>query len=265
LAYAGLLADFQENMILFKGIRVIAPFRRDSPFVDKLGPGVTGSRGDICRLLLRQLRKLMDSDIVFNTRAEIIDPEKGDVRIGDSVHNFDLICGADGGESDVPVLFLKSITHKSVFAAGGRTRDSCGFQTIASGQHSNHSSMIALDLHLDELDPELLHIFGMHPCFQVAGAINGPPAGKTTPLWFCQLGTNGPLPSFRSPIDAMVWLQENCPFVAKHASDASVARFYGAKSVPSGRWKVVDTFVKVRILLVVLCCKYFHEQRGKLF
>lgn len=188
---------------------------------DELGSGVTGSRGEICRVLLRCLReRFPECEVVFETAAELVDGST-QVRIGASLRHFDLVCGADG--------------------AGSRTREELGIR-FESGQFSNCSTMIRMDQNLDELDPTFLHFFSFPPVMLVAGAVNGP----QNPLWFCQIGTDGPIPEMSSE-----WLRCNCPALLKWVSEKEMTAWSKyASSVPSGRWKILDSFVKGNVALI---------------
>lgn len=230
LEYAGVRGRLVRELIPFKGIRV-STARLAFDNAHRSG-GVTGSRGDICRSLLRELESC-GRDVVelrFETPATVVDADAGLVQIGQEAtpRQFDLVVGADG--------------------AGSGTRAALGI-SIAAGAYTNHGSMIRLDVGVDALDPSWLYMLGVPPVMQVAGAINGP-GGPADPLWFCQIGTDGPLGPFASPGDAERWLAAHCPRVRAHVSAESIAAFATMNAIPTGKWKVLDTFVKGRVVLV---------------
>ncbi len=230
---SGLLDTFREKLLAFRGIRVL--FRKDEPFDDVLGPGVTGSRGEICALLLEEAKKSKRVSILFSTTADVVDAEAGIVRINSSgsEESFDLVVGADG--------------------AGSRTRETLGIKMSSSGQHPNFSTMVQMNRNLDQLDPSFLHVLGLPPVFLVAGAID-----KKKVSWFCQIGTNTAIPNFD-------WILKNChgllPFISPETKQNII-------SIPSGRWKLFETFVKVFIALffphlVFVCVCVFLKNKTK--
>ncbi len=232
MRYAGVVD--RKDLMAFKGIRVVSPFSYDDGLMEG---GSIGSRGDICRLLLKELRLRAKSDrctILFNTEAEVTNVFEGGVQLttGDAVsqHVFDLVVASDG--------------------AGSQARTKAGI-SFTSGRNDNHSTMIRMDQNARSLDSVWLQMLGLPPVMQVAGAVNGP-GGPTNPYWFCQITTKGPLDFNGSVPHATKWLKENCPllaasFVSPKAIEEWVRK---TESVPSGRWRLLDSFYSGRLVFI---------------
>ena len=125
LAAAGVKEDLAAELLPFRGIRLFGTL--DEPFVDPLAPGITGSRGEICKVLLRVLReRFPETEVFFDCEGCVVDSSVGRVHFGNrGERTFDVICAADG--------------------AGSRVREQAGFSFV-SGAYTNHSTMIQVRL-----------------------------------------------------------------------------------------------------------------------
>jgi 2-polyprenyl-6-methoxyphenol hydroxylase-like FAD-dependent oxidoreductase len=205
---------FDAELIHFKGLK-IAPH----PWLRRLGAGYaeepyrgrgwTGSRGDICRCLQAHLRERHANSVTlqFGAEATLVDAGQPQLRIASQsdgpgeLRRFDLVVGCDGGGSGVRRAIAD---HASGFAVEG-------------ADLGNHSLMLHLDQHLDELDPQYLYVLAVQPVMAVAGAINGP-AGPADPRWF--------------------------------ASHAMVDDFSRRKCLPTGKTKRCSSLVDGRVALL---------------
>eukprot|EP00930_Biecheleria_cincta_P046733 TRINITY_DN3226_c0_g1_i1.p1 TRINITY_DN3226_c0_g1~~TRINITY_DN3226_c0_g1_i1.p1 ORF type:complete len:452 (+),score=68.05 TRINITY_DN3226_c0_g1_i1:49-1404(+) len=164
---------FDDLLIKFKGLRILFTGEDDA----YSGSSWTGSRGDICKALLRIIeRDPQTSNNVrfrFDTTAEVLDIVSGTVQATHAsaepvTHRFDVVVGADGAGSQLRC----AMTELPGFS-------------VNSMDLNNYSIMLHMDKNTCNLDPGFLHIFSVNPVL-VAGAINGE-GGKTDPLWFCQV------------------------------------------------------------------------------
>jgi len=236
---------FDAELIHFKGLK-IAPH----PWLRRLGAGYaeeryhgrgwTGSRGDICRCLQAHLRERHANSVTlqFGAEATLVDAGQPQLRIASrsdepgELRRFDLVVGCDGGGSGVRRAIAD---HSSGFSVEG-------------ADLGNHSLMLHLDQHLDELDPQYLYVLAVQPVMAVAGAINGP-AGPADPRWFCQIGFSGPL-RFGSSEDARRFLDRAHPLLRHFASHAMVDDFSRRKCLPTGKTKRCSSLVDGRVALL---------------
>ena len=243
--FIGITDRFDAGLIHFRGLK-IAPH----PWLHRLGAGFaeepyhgrgwTGSRGDICRCLQSHLLERHADSVTlhFGAEATLVDAGQPQLRIasrGDGageLRRFDLVVGCDGGGSGV----RRSIAdHISGFAVEG----------VDLG---NHSLMLHLDQHLDELDPQYLYVLAVHPVTAVAGAINGP-GGPADPRWFCQIGFSGTI-AFDSAADAARFLDRGHPMLRHFASDTKVEQFSHRQCLPTGKTKRCSSLVAGRVALL---------------
>ena len=243
--FIGITDRFDAGLIRFKGLK-IAPHRwlrrlwtgfAEEPYY---GKGWTGSRGDICRCLQAHLSERHADSVAlhFQTEATLVDAGQPLLRIasrGDGageLRRFDLVVGCDGGGSGV----RQSIAdHTSGF-------------TVEGADLGNHSLMLHLDQHLNELDPQYLYILAIHPVMAVAGAINGP-GGPADPRWFCQIGFSGTM-RFDSAEDAGRFLDRAHPLLRHFASDTKVEEFSHRPCLPTGKTKRCSSLVAGRVALL---------------
>eukprot|EP00435_Cladocopium_sp_Y103_P039325 s1523_g10.t1 len=238
----GAVEIFDEQLIKFTGLRILCT--GEDNWFD--GKGWTGSRGDICKTLLGVIEDVASPtvEVHFDTTAEILDMMKGTVqttsKTGDrAVHEFDVVVGADGAGSKLrgAMSKLPSFTMESI-------------------NMENYSIMLHMDQNTSELDPGLLHIFGIDPLL-VAGAINGK-GGKSDPLWFCQVGFKG--------LEKGKWLQEaslkdlktklkksgwpKSTDLLRYVSDQSLKDFQARMPQATGKGKVVSPWSHGRCVLL---------------
>lgn len=243
--FIGITDRFDAELIHFKGLK-IAPH----PWLRRLGAGFaeepyhgrgwTGSRGDICRCLQAHLSERHADSVAlhFGVEATLVDAGGPRVRIasrGDGtgeMRQFDLVVGCDGGGSGVR-QFLAD--HGGGFAVEG-------------ADLGNHSLMLHLDQHLDELDPQYLYVLAVHPVTAVAGAINGP-GGPADPRWFCQIGFSGTR-RFDSAANAGRFLDGAHPLLRHFASDRMVEEFSRRQCLPTGKSKRCSSLVAGRVALL---------------
>jgi hypothetical protein len=112
----------------------------------------------------------------------------------------------------------------------------------------NHSIMLHLDQHLDELNPEYLYVHAVRPVAAVTGAINGPNGAKD-PRWFCQLGFSG-FRSFKSADEAETFLKQTQPLLLRYASPARIAEFSKRDCITTGKSKRCSSLVSGRVVLL---------------
>ena len=225
-----------KELIKFCGIKmrnfVHGLVNYDEPYN---GRGWTGSRGDICSSLEREiLSKPKPAKLVFNTEATIVNINEGTVQVGSdkAVLTFDLIIGCDGGGSS---------------ARAALKAQSPGF-TVESTDLGNHSIMLHFDQSTSELDPKWLHIFSPDPTLSVAGAICGE-KGPEEPRWFCQIGFSGKK-SFASPEEAEKFLKDANPLLLKYASKKSITDFSKRECLPTGKAKKCSSLTAGRVVLL---------------
>jgi kynurenine 3-monooxygenase len=241
--YVNVVDRLNEELIHFKGIYFVSnPMK---VFWDGKIPsnGWTGSRGDICRVLLKELEQRnfgSVSTVHFNSNVTSISVTTGCLTVEhhdgpkkrDVLYTFDLIVAADGGGS-----MARSALQKSV----------PGF-TVSSHELPNHSRMLHLDQNTAALDPGYLHVMGLPPVLLVAGAINGE-RGRDSPKWFCQVGTVGKR-TYSSPDEAKLHLAQACPSLLTYATDSALADFASRECMPTGRSKVCSSFAGGRVVLL---------------
>jgi kynurenine 3-monooxygenase len=197
------------------------------------GRGWTGSRGDICSSLEREiLSRYNAAKLVFNTEANVVDINEGTVKVGTKVFSFDLIVGCDGGGSSVRAAM----------------KDQCRDFSVESTDLGNHSIMLHFDQNTAELNPTWLHIFSPEPLLSVAGAICGE-KGPEEPRWFCQIGFSGKK-SFATVEEAEAFLQSANPLLLRYASKKSIADFSKRECLPTGKAKKCSSLAAGRVVLL---------------
>ena len=243
--HVGATKRFDQELIRFRGIKYALPAwtnRAPNKTMTEayLGQGWTGSRGDICRALQTELNqvKLPNTRLLFSTEAHLTDASKGILFLESSDNKisheetFDMIIGCDGG--------------------GSATRSSLqqldpSF-SVSSMDLGNHSIMLHLDQHLDELNPEYLYVHAVRPVAAITGAVNGPNWPKD-PRWFCQLGFSG-FRSFSSTDEAEKFLLQTQPLLLRYASPARIAEFSQRDCLATGKSKRCSSLVSGRVVLL---------------
>ena len=243
--HVGATKRFDQELIRFRGLKYALPawtnLAPNKTITEAYpGQGWTGSRGDICRVLQAELSQVQSPStrLVFSTQAHLIDAKKG-ILLLESTDNgisheetFDMIIGCDGG--------------------GSATRSSLqqldpSF-SVSSMDLGNHSIMLHLDQHLDELNPEYLYVHAVRPVAAVTGAINGS-NGPKDPRWFCQLGFSG-FRRFASADEAKKFLQQTQPLLLRYASPARIAEFSQRDCIATGKSKRCSSLVSGRVVLL---------------
>ena len=243
--HVGATKRFDQELIRFRGLKYSLPIWTNLAPNKTIteaypGQGWTGSRGDICRVLQAELSQVQSPStrLVFSTQAHLIDAKKG-ILLLESTDNrisheetFDMIIGCDGG--------------------GSATRSSLqqldpSF-SVSSMDLGNHSIMLHLDQHLDELNPEYLYVHAVRPVAAVTGAINGS-NGPKDPRWFCQLGFSG-FRRFASADEAKKFLQQTQPLLLRYASPARIAEFSQRDCIATGKSKRCSSLVSGRVVLL---------------
>ena len=243
--HVGATKRFDQELIRFRGIKYALPAwtnRAPNKTMTEAYPGQgwTGSRGDICRALQTELNqvKLPNTRLLFSTEAHLTDASKGILFLESSDNKisheetFDMIIGCDGG--------------------GSATRSSLqqldpSF-SVSSMDLGNHSIMLHLDQHLDELNPEYLYVHAVRPVAAITGAVNGP-NGPKDPRWFCQLGFSG-FCSFSSTDEAEKFLLQTQPLLLRYASPARIAEFSQRYCLATGKSKRCSSLVSGRVVLL---------------
>ncbi|KAI9349603.1 hypothetical protein BDR26DRAFT_915315 [Obelidium mucronatum] len=249
LKYVNATQVFDQNLIHFQGLHIHFLPTSETLGLDGKFPskGWTGSRGDICRALLKELQERLDklgcsldSIVHFNAKVTDINVGAGSFKVvkgeeGEgTVLEFDLVVGADGGGSVVRGALQQQIPD---------------FRVVST-QLSNHSIMLHMDKkdQAQELDPEYLHIFSRPPVMMVAGAINGE-SGRDDPRWFCQVGVSGPR-TFSSAKEAKSLLVQQFPDIIKYCSDDAFDAFSKRPCMPTGKAKSCSSFWAGRCVLI---------------
>jgi 2-polyprenyl-6-methoxyphenol hydroxylase-like FAD-dependent oxidoreductase len=241
--YVNVVDRFNEELICFKGIYFVSnPLK---PIWDGKIPskGWTGSRGDICSVLLKELELRTtgsSSKIHFDSSVTSISVPTGCLTVEhhdglkkrELVYTFDLIVAADGGGSMARSAMQGSVPEF----------------TVTSHELPNHSRMLHMDQNTGALDPGYLHVMGLPPLFLVAGAINGE-RGRDSPKWFCQVGTIGKR-EYASPEEAQRHVSQVCPSLLTYASDRAFADFSSRECMPTGKSKVCSSFASGRVVLL---------------
>ena len=243
--HVGATKRFDQELLRFRGLKYALPAwtkRAPNRTLTEAYPGQgwTGSRGDICRVLQAELNQVNSSNtrLLFSTEAHLIDARKG-ILLLESTDNkfsqeetFDMIIGCDGGGS----------TTRS------RLQHLDPSFSVSSMDLGNHSIMLHLDQHLDELNPEYLYVHAVRPVAAVTGAINGPNGAKD-PRWFCQLGFSG-FRSFKSADEAETFLKQTQPLLLRYASPARIAEFSQRECISTGKSKRCSSLVSGRVVLL---------------
>jgi len=243
--HVGATKRFDQELLRFRGLKYALPAwtkRAPNKTLTEAYPGQgwTGSRGDICRVLQAELNQVNPSNtrLLFSTEAHLIDARKG-ILLLESTDNklsheetFDMIIGCDGGGSTTRSTLQQLDPSFSV----------------SSMDLGNHSIMLHLDQHLDELNPEYLYVHAVRPVAAVTGAINGPNGAKD-PRWFCQLGFSG-FRSFRSADEAKTFLKQTQPLLLRYASPARIAEFSKRDCITTGKSKRCSSLVSGRVVLL---------------
>jgi len=244
-AYVGATQRLDQELIRFSGIQYALPiWTNRSPFKTITEPyrgqGWTGSRGDICRALQAELMQAGSSNVclLFSTEAHLIDSKNGILRLKSTENgisheeSFDLIIGCDGGGSETRSCLQELDPSFSV----------------SSVNLGNHSIMLHLDQHLDELNPEYLYVHAIRPVAAITGAINGP-RGPKDPRWFCQLGFSG-FRSFSSVDEAKSFLEKTQPLLLRYASPSRIEEFSRRDCIATGKAKRCSSLVSGRVVLL---------------
>jgi 2-polyprenyl-6-methoxyphenol hydroxylase-like FAD-dependent oxidoreductase len=243
--HVGVTERFNRDLIRFRGLQYALPLWTNlapsKTITEKYrGLGWTGSRGDICRSLQAELTQVLPSQkcLFFSTDAHLIDAENGILYL-ESAENkisneetFDLIIGCDGSGSGI--------------RSSLQTLDP--FFSVSSIDLGNHSIMLHLDQHLDELNPEFLYVHAAHPISAITGAINGP-SGPKDPRWFCQIGFSG-FRKFSSVDEAKNFLERTQPLLLRYASPSRIAEFSQRECIATGKSKRCSSLVSGRVVLL---------------
>lgn len=243
--HVGATKRFDQELLRFRGLKYALPAwtkRAPNRTLTEAYPGQgwTGSRGDICRVLQAELNQVNSSNtcLLFSTEAHLIDAKKGNLLLKSTDNKisqeetFDMIIGCDGGGS----------TTRS------RLQHLDPSFSVSSMDLGNHSIMLHLDQHLDELNPEYLYVHAVRPVAAVTGAINGPNGAKD-PRWFCQLGFSG-FRSFKSADEAETFLKQTQPLLLRYASPARIAEFSQRECISTGKSKRCSSLVSGRVVLL---------------
>jgi len=243
--HIGATKRFDQELLRFRGLKYALPAwtnRAPNKTITETysGQGWTGSRGDICRVLQAELSQVNSSNtrLLFSTEAHLIDAKKG-ILLLESTENkishkeiFDMIIGCDGSGSTTRSKLQQLDPSFSVL----------------SMDLGNHSIMLHLDQHLDELNPEYLYVHATRPVAAVTGAINSP-NGPKDPRWFCQLGFSG-FRSFGSTDEAKKFLQQTQPLLLRYASPARISEFSQRDCIATGKSKRCSSLVSGRVVLL---------------
>ncbi|MEM8858004.1 MAG: NAD(P)/FAD-dependent oxidoreductase [Chloroflexota bacterium] len=208
LRYIDACDTFDQEMIQFKGIK--APISNQTEAWDE--PGWTGSRGDILRTLMKEIKSKHAEQIqfIFGAKVMAVNVQSGAItycrnsEIKKEV--FDLIIGADGGGSAVRQALVEQIPEF----------------TTQYNQIPNYMMMIELDQNIDQLDENYLYLFNLNP-FCVAGAVKGDSTEQPF-RWFCAVGSNYEQ-SYENMEAARQMFKNRAPRMLKMVSDASLASF----------------------------------------
>ncbi len=239
--YLNLKTRFNNDLILFKGIRIL--FKNFVLEESYHGDGWTGSRGDILKAMQEEIisQTSVSGNVLlhFNTEAKVKDAEKGILSYKDDSisETFDLIIACDGAGSSIRNFMQATMKDFEV----------------KSFDNDNYSMMLPFDLDTSELNPSYLYIFGMPPYLGVAGAINGI-NGPSYPLWFCQIGYSGSR-KFNSSQEAKAFLLRNYLSTGKHAltkyaSDEAIDQFSKQENISTGRAKICSSFHVGKLVLI---------------
>ena len=161
--YLKMNEKFDQCLFKFKGVRI--PFLTpmvEMPYDD--GDGWTGSRGDICKVLLEELlERNHNVNILFKTKATVLDINEGKLQYEDNADHkiieeqFDFIVAADGAGSEVRDLMEKS-----------------AYITVDRSDVKASCRMIEFDQNTNDLYPNYLYVISSPPHPAIVGAINGP-------------------------------------------------------------------------------------------
>lgn len=216
LEYIGAAERFEQDLIPFKGVKVLGRFTEEKSQV-----GWTGSRGDILRALTSLIETQYASyiNLCYTTAVESVDVLGGRLWFTrqDELYTqtFDLLVGGDGAGSLVRKALVQQID---------------GFK-VTQSSFPNYATMLELDLADASLDPSYLYVLSAHPpC--IAGAINGQ-AGPSQPRWFCMVGSSEPR-SFSSAQEVRQMLRYS-PQVLGMASEAALESFAQRECYHIGR------------------------------
>ena len=283
----GLVRNFNERMLKFQGVNVIAV--EDKITGEHESDAWTGSRGTICSLLQEGLSGVTvwwnceATSVDFNSgRISFIDNRAGAMmktsKMEDNANMpekitreraFDLVVGADGagskvrswmtmsssteetGEGGAPISFRRfNLDNYSIMLKLDRKNV---VDKELGQSHISKSRPFILPLipipRLNAADPTVLYAMSINPLC-VAGAINGP-GGKSDPLWFCQVG-------FKSLAVAEkiknMKLDEIKAFigesVARYVSDDELRSFQKRQPQATGKGKVCSSWVRGRAVLL---------------
>jgi len=243
--HVGVTERFNRDLIRFRGLQYALPLWTNLASSKTIietyqGLALTGSRGDICRALQAELMQVLPSEkcLFFATEAELIDAERGILHLSsaeDGTSNeetFDLIIGCDGSGSGIR----------------NRLQNLDSLFSVSSADLGNHSIMLHLDQHLDELNPEYLYVHATHPISAITGAINGP-GGPQDPRWFCQIGFSG-FRDFSSVDEAKNFLKKTQPLLLRYASPSRIAEFSKRECIATGKPKRCSSLISGRVVLL---------------
>ncbi|MEM6428673.1 MAG: NAD(P)/FAD-dependent oxidoreductase [Deinococcota bacterium] len=218
LRYIDACDIFDQEMIQFKGIK--APFTNQTEPWDE--PGWTGSRGDILRTLMKEIRANYAEHIefIFNAHVTHVNVHSGEVSYQhheDPITRvFDLIIGADGGGSVVRRSLEQQLPEF----------------TTEYDEIPNYTTMLELDQNVSELAENYLYVFSMNP-FCVAGAVIGDSAEQPF-RWFCAVGTSYEQ-HYESAQAARQMFEKKAPKVLEMVSESSLASFAERKCFHIGK------------------------------
>ncbi len=218
LRYIDVCDMFDQEMIQFKGIK--APFTNQTEAWNE--PGWTGSRGDILRTLMKEIKSNYTEHVQFIFEAKVtnVDVNSGEVSYEHNeeqiTKGFDLIIGADGGGSIVRQSMEQQLPEF----------------TTEYDEIPNYTVMVELDQNISELDENYLYVFNLNP-FCCAGAVIGDDPEKSF-RWFCAVGTNYEQ-SYDSVEAARQMFKKKAPRVLEMISESSLASFAERKCFHIGK------------------------------
>ena len=169
--YLKMNEKFDQCLLKFKGVIAGIPFTTSLVKVPyENGDGWTGSRGDICKVLLEELlERNHNVNILFKTKATVLDINEGKLQYEDNADHkiieeqFDFIVAADGAGSEVRDLMEKS-----------------AYITVDRSDVKASCRMIEFDQNTNDLYPNYLYVISSPPHPAIVGAINGPLGSDTT-------------------------------------------------------------------------------------
>eukprot|EP00873_Tetraselmis_striata_P024253 jgi/Tetstr1/444517/TSEL_032396.t1 len=235
LEYLDVASRFNRELIKFAGIRGVC-LGKDEPWV---GPGWTGSRGDICRTLMAEIKEKHPGKVnfLFETEAHVTDIDGGR-----------LVARTKAGKDEVEARYDLIVACDG---AGSMARRAMADQvpefTVEKAHVNNYCTMIHFDQNTEDLDPQWLYVFNLDPLV-VGGAISGD-GGPSDPKWFCQVGFSHNK-TFADAAEAKAVLHKAVPAILRYVSDSEVAAFSKRSCAHIGRAATCNMLSAGRLVLV---------------